>query len=67
MAALAVAMWSGHSSACLPGRVAELELSRHWAQRVLGMLASAYAMAGRFLLLMAWFWGSEWVVRLVSI
>jgi hypothetical protein len=48
MAALAAAMWQGHSSACLPRRVAELELSRHWAQRVLGMLASAYAMAGRF-------------------
>ena len=39
---------AGPSSACLPRRVAELELSRHWAQRVLGMLASAYAMAGRF-------------------
>jgi len=48
MAALAAAMWQGHASACLPRRVAELELSRHWAQRVLGMLASAYAMAGRF-------------------
>ncbi len=47
MAALAAAMWRGHSSTCLPRRVAELELSRHWAQRVLGMLASAYAMAGR--------------------
>lgn len=48
MAALVAAMWRGHSSACLPRRVAELELSRHWAQRVLGMLASAYSMAGRF-------------------
>jgi hypothetical protein len=48
MAALAAAMWRGHSSACLPRRVAELELSRHWAQRVLGTLASVYAMAGRF-------------------
>ena len=48
MAALAVAMWQGHAPACLPRRVAELELSRHWAQRVLGMLASAYATAGRF-------------------
>ncbi len=141
MAALAVAMWRGQSPACLPRQVAELELSRHWAQRVLGMLASAYAMAGRFakarlshlacpgrrswtaaaiglmafivvlpipfgnllpalatmliglglvfsdgvavvlglvmsglalfvtagLVLMAWFWGSEWLVRLVSI
>ncbi len=48
MAALAVAIWRGHSSECLPQRVAELELSRRWAQRVLGMLASAYFMAGRF-------------------
>jgi hypothetical protein len=48
MAALAAAMWRGHSAACLPRRVAELELSRHWAQRVLGMLASAYSIAGRY-------------------
>ncbi|MBC7942094.1 MAG: exopolysaccharide biosynthesis protein [Chitinophagaceae bacterium] len=48
MAALAAAMWRGHSSVCLPRRVAELELSRHWARRVLGLLASAYAMAGRY-------------------
>jgi hypothetical protein len=48
MAALAATMWRGHASASLPRRVAELELSRHWAQRVLRMLASAYAMAGRF-------------------
>ena len=48
MAALAVAMWRGHACAALPLQVAELELPRHWAQRVLGMLASAYAMAGRF-------------------
>jgi len=48
MAALAAAMWRGHASACLPRRVAELQLSRHWAQRVLRMLASAYAVAGRF-------------------
>ena len=36
-------------AAYLPQRVAELELSRHWAQRVLGMLASAYSMARRVL------------------
>jgi hypothetical protein len=48
MAALAAAMWRGHSFACLPRRVAELELSRRWARRVLGMLASAYSIAGRF-------------------
>ena len=47
MAALAVAMWRGHCAPCLPQRVAELELPRHWAQRVLVGLASAYAVAGR--------------------
>lgn len=47
LVALAVTMWQGHACACLPRRVAELELSRHGAQQVLGMLASAYAMAGR--------------------
>jgi len=47
MAALAVAMWRGHCTPCLPQRVAELELPRHWAQRVLIGLASAYALAGR--------------------
>ena len=47
MAALAVAMWRGRCAPCLPQRVAELELPRHWAQRVLVGLASAYAMAGR--------------------
>lgn len=47
MAALAVAMWRGHCTPCLPQRVAELELPRHWAQRVLVGLASAYALAGR--------------------
>ena len=48
MIALAVAMWRGQSAVCLPRRVAELELSSHWAQRVLGMLAFSYAVAGRF-------------------
>jgi hypothetical protein len=48
MLALAVAMWRGQSAACLPRRVAELELSSQWAQRVLSMLASAYDVAGRF-------------------
>jgi hypothetical protein len=47
MAALAVAMWRGHCAPCMPERVAELELPRHWAQRVLVSLASAYAVAGR--------------------
>ena len=48
MAALAVAMWRGHCAPCLPQRVAELELPRRWAQRVLVGLASAYALAGRY-------------------
>ena len=48
MIALAVAMWRGQSAACLPRRVAELELSSHWARRVLGLLAFSYAVAGRF-------------------
>ncbi len=47
MAALAVAMWRGETCDRLPRRVAEIELSRHWAQRVLGFLAAAYAMAAR--------------------
>ncbi|MBC7940250.1 MAG: exopolysaccharide biosynthesis protein [Chitinophagaceae bacterium] len=47
MAALAVGMWRGHGEPCLPQRVANLELPRHWARRVLEGLASAYEMAGR--------------------
>lgn len=47
MAALVVSMWRGHCTPCLPQRVAELELPRQWAQRVLVGLASAYALAGR--------------------
>ncbi|OYU98174.1 MAG: hypothetical protein CFE45_17505 [Burkholderiales bacterium PBB5] len=47
MAAWAVAMWRGQSPTGLPRRVAELEMPRHWAQRVLGVLAGAYAAAGR--------------------
>ena len=47
MVALAVAMWRGHCVPCLPPRVAELELPRRWAQRVLVGLACAYALAGR--------------------
>ena len=46
LAALAVAMWRGHSE-CLPGRVSRLELPRHWARRVLLLLATTYAAAGR--------------------
>lgn len=47
IAALAFAMWRGQLAPGLPQRVAELELPRHWAQRVLVGLASAYAVAGR--------------------
>jgi hypothetical protein len=47
MAALAVAMWRGHCAPRSPQRVANLQLSRHWAQRVLQGLASAYETAGR--------------------
>ena len=47
MAALAIAMWRGKAAPFLPQRVAELQLSRHWAQRVLLILASSYALAGR--------------------
>jgi hypothetical protein len=47
LAALAVAMWRGHGASSMPQRVAEFELPRHWAQRVLFGLASAYAWAGR--------------------
>lgn len=47
MVALALAMWRGHCDDCLPHRVAELELPRDWAQKVLMGLATAYALAGR--------------------
>lgn len=48
MVALAVAMWRGHAITGLPPRVAQVDIPRLWAQRVLGVLASAYAMAGRY-------------------
>lgn len=47
MVALALAMWRGQATPCLPPRVAQLELPRHWAQRVLIGLASTYTLAGR--------------------
>ena len=47
IAALAVTLWSGKAEPSLPRRVANLQLSRHWAQRVLLTLASVYALAGR--------------------
>lgn len=46
LAALAIAMWRGQAEEHLPGRVARLELPRHWAQRVLVLLAATYAAAG---------------------
>lgn len=45
--ALAVALWRGQPDAALPGRVASLQMSRAWAQRVLALLASVYALAAR--------------------
>lgn len=48
MTALAATMWRGDAAHGLPARVAEVEMSRPWAQRVLRLLASTYAMAGRF-------------------
>jgi len=48
MAALAAAMWRGDAVQCLPRRVAQFELSHHWARRVLGLLASTYSIAARF-------------------
>jgi hypothetical protein len=46
--ALAVTMWRGQTADALPGRVAGLEMSPVWARRVLKLLASAYALAGRW-------------------
>ncbi|MEY2689318.1 MAG: hypothetical protein RL375_3517 [Pseudomonadota bacterium] len=47
LVALAVALWRGHAATCLPRQVADLELPRQWAHRVLAVLARAYALAGR--------------------
>jgi len=46
MVALSAAMWRGHTDHSLPSRVADLELPRLWAQRVLRLLAATYATAG---------------------
>jgi hypothetical protein len=48
MVALAVSMWRGHAITGLPPRVAQVDIPRLWAQRVLSVLASAYALAGRY-------------------
>ncbi len=45
--AMAVAMWRGLPDSGLPRRVAELELSRPWAQRLLSVLATLYGLAAR--------------------
>lgn len=47
LVALALAMWRGQGANALPQRVATLAMPRPWAQRVLGLLANAYALAGR--------------------
>ena len=47
MAALAAAMWRGHAEHSLPSRVADFDMPRAWARRVLLLLAAAYAAAGR--------------------
>ena len=49
IAALAVQMFHGSSELRLPARVAALELPRHVAQRVLGLIASCYAVGGRWM------------------
>ena len=44
---MALAMWRGQACSGLPRRVAEFELSAHWARRVLQLLARFYDGAGR--------------------
>lgn len=45
---LALAMWRGQASHQLPSRVAGWQMPAHWAQRVLGLLARFYGLAGRW-------------------
>ncbi len=45
---MALAMWRGQTGHQLPGRVAGWQMPAHWAQRVLGLLARFYALAGRW-------------------
>jgi hypothetical protein len=49
IAVLAAQMLYGSSELRLPARVAALELPRHVAQRVLGLIASCYAIGGRWM------------------
>ena len=44
---MALAMWRGQACCGLPRRVAEFEMSAHWARRVLHLLARFYDRAGR--------------------
>lgn len=59
--ALAAAIWRGDLAASLPRRAAEFEMSRDGAQKVLGALASVYALAARFARqrLLAWAGGGH--------
>ena len=45
---MALALWRGQPGHQLPARVAGWQLSAPWARRVLGLLASFYATAGRW-------------------
>lgn len=45
--ALALALWRAPGALTLPGKVAGFQLSQRWASRVLRLLASTYALAGR--------------------
>lgn len=45
---MALAMWRGQASHELPSRVAGWQMPSHWAQRVLGLLARFYSLAGRW-------------------
>jgi hypothetical protein len=45
---LALAIWRGQASHQLPSRVAGWQMPAHWAQRLLGLLARFYGLAGRW-------------------
>ena len=46
---MALAMWRGQACHALPARVAGWQMPAQWAQRVLGLLARFYALAGRLM------------------
>jgi hypothetical protein len=54
--AVAVALWRGQPDVALPRRVAELEMPRAWARRVLAMLVSLYALTARVATKRQWRW-----------